>query len=103
MKKRFTLAAAAVAALLAACASAPTSTFTYTVPAQPEGSSGYTEKPGWVRLNFSVLLDDAKADRIIAAVDDLARNAARWAGLYQVDPATSRFTLRPDAALARIA
>lgn len=62
-----------------------------------------TEKPGWVRLNFSVLLDDAKADRIIAAVDDLARNAARWAGLYQVDPATSRFTLRPDAALARIA
>lgn len=62
-----------------------------------------TEKPGWVRLNFSVLLDDAKADRIIDAVDDLARNAARWAGLYQVDPATSRFTLRPDAALARIA
>lgn len=62
-----------------------------------------TEKPGWVRLNFSVLLDDAKADRIIEAVDDLARNAARWAGLYQVDPATSRFTLRPDAALARIA
>lgn len=61
------------------------------------------QKPGWVRLNFSVLLDDAKADRIIAAVDDLARNAARWAGLYQVDPATSRFTLRPDAALARIA
>ncbi|WP_282028586.1 aminotransferase class V-fold PLP-dependent enzyme [Paracoccus marcusii] len=61
------------------------------------------QKPGWVRLNFSVLLDDAKADRIIAAVDDLARNAARWAGLYRVDPATSRFTLRPDAALARIA
>ncbi|AZY95742.1 aminotransferase class V-fold PLP-dependent enzyme (plasmid) [Paracoccus sp. Arc7-R13] len=61
------------------------------------------QKPGWVRLNFSVLLDDAKADRIIDAVDDLARNAARWAGLYQVDPATSRFTLRPDAALARIA
>ena len=53
-----------------------------------------TEKPGWVRLNFSVLLDDAKADRIIHAVDDLARNAARWAALYQGDAATSRFTVR---------
>ena len=54
-----------------------------------------TEKPGWVRLNFSVLLDDAKADRIIHAVDELARDNARWSALYQVDAATSRFTVRP--------
>jgi gamma-glutamyltranspeptidase/glutathione hydrolase len=41
------------AALLTACASAPSS-FTYTVPLQPEGSSGYTEKPGWATTKFAV-------------------------------------------------
>ncbi|MCA0212583.1 MAG: gamma-glutamyltransferase [Proteobacteria bacterium] len=41
------------AALLTACASAP-SNFTYTVPLQPEGSSGYTEKPGWATTKFAV-------------------------------------------------
>jgi gamma-glutamyltranspeptidase/glutathione hydrolase len=41
------------AALLAACASAP-SNFSYTVPLQPEGSSGYTEKPGWATTKFAV-------------------------------------------------
>lgn len=40
-------------ALLTACASAPPS-FTYTVPLQPEGSSGYTEKPGWATTKFAV-------------------------------------------------
>ena len=46
----------AAAALLAACASAPTgpSGFSYTVPDQPEGSSGYTEKPGWATKQFAV-------------------------------------------------
>ena len=38
------LSAIALAALLAGCASAPG--LSYTVPIQPEGSSGYTEKPG---------------------------------------------------------
>ncbi|CAM3273995.1 aminotransferase class V-fold PLP-dependent enzyme [Paracoccus nototheniae] len=52
-------------------------------------------KPGWVRLNFSALLDDAKADAIIHAVDDLARHATTRAAQYQVDPATSRFSIRP--------
>lgn len=46
-------AGAALAALLAGCASAP-SQFAYTVPAQPEGSSGYTEKPGWATEKFAV-------------------------------------------------
>ena len=41
------------AALLTACASAPSS-FTYTVPLQPEGLSGYTEKPGWATTKFAV-------------------------------------------------
>ena len=46
------LSAIALAALLAGCASAPG--LNYTVPAQPEGSSGYTEKPGWTNSKFAV-------------------------------------------------
>lgn len=50
------LTSVALAALLAACASAPgpSSQFSYTVPAQPEGSSGYTAKPGWATTKFAV-------------------------------------------------
>jgi gamma-glutamyltranspeptidase / glutathione hydrolase len=47
------LTSVALAALLAACAS-PTSPFAYSVPAQPEGSSGYTPKPGWATKKFAV-------------------------------------------------
>lgn len=47
------VAAALAATLLAAgCASAPP--FTYSVPQQPEGASGYTEKPGWAASKFAV-------------------------------------------------
>jgi len=42
----------AAAAALAGCAGAPP--FSYTVPAQPEGASGYTEKPGWTTSKFAV-------------------------------------------------
>lgn len=49
------------------------------------------EKPGWTRLNFSVLADDAKVGAIIAAVDDLARDPAPIAALYDCDGATARF------------
>ena len=42
----------AAAAALAACASAPP--FSYTVPTQPEGASGYAEKPGWATTKFAV-------------------------------------------------
>ena len=48
-----TLTTLAAAALLAACVSAPVN-FSYTVPNQPEGSSGYTEKPGWATSKFAV-------------------------------------------------
>ena len=44
----------ALAALLAGCAGTSPSQFAYTVPAQPEGSSGYTEKPGWATEKFAV-------------------------------------------------
>lgn len=45
------------AALLAACSSAPETSekrLAYQVPDQPEGSSGYTEKPGWATKKFAV-------------------------------------------------
>jgi len=46
-------AALAATALLTACASGPR--FEYAVPPeQPEGSSGYTEKPGWATKRFAV-------------------------------------------------
>ena len=47
------LSAIALAALLAGCASGP-GNFSYTVPDQPEGASGYTEKPGWATQKFAV-------------------------------------------------
>jgi gamma-glutamyltranspeptidase/glutathione hydrolase len=46
----FPLAAATL--LLAACSSTPP--LAYTVPQQPEGASGYTEKPGWATSKFAV-------------------------------------------------
>ena len=46
------LSAVAMAALLAGCASAPG--LNYTIPIQPEGSSGYAEKPGWTTSKFAV-------------------------------------------------
>ena len=45
------------AALLAACgtsSTSPTAALNYHIPAQPEASSGYTEKPGWVTEKFAV-------------------------------------------------
>ncbi|QCO55306.1 aminotransferase class V-fold PLP-dependent enzyme [Pseudorhodobacter turbinis] len=53
------------------------------------------EKPGWTRLNLSALMDDAKADRVINAVDALARNPYPMADRYCCDQATARF--RPAA------
>ncbi len=53
------------------------------------------EKPGWTRLNLSVLMDDAKAERVIAAVDGLARTPYPMADAYCCDAATARF--RPAA------
>jgi gamma-glutamyltranspeptidase/glutathione hydrolase len=47
------LSAIALATLLTACASGP-GKFSYTVPDQPEGSTGYAEKPGWATQKFAV-------------------------------------------------
>jgi gamma-glutamyltranspeptidase/glutathione hydrolase len=43
----------ATAALLSACATAP-SNFSYSPPLLPEGASGYVEKPGWATRKFAV-------------------------------------------------
>jgi selenocysteine lyase/cysteine desulfurase len=51
------------------------------------------EKPGWIRLNFSYLLDDGQAEAIINGVDRLARSALDYSSLYRCDTATARFTL----------
>lgn len=51
-------------------------------------------KPGWVRLNFSVLMEDAKADRIIAAVDELARMPHPMQDAYHADTSTARFSVQ---------
>ncbi|MDB5884762.1 MAG: gamma-glutamyltransferase 1, Threonine peptidase family, partial [Polaromonas sp.] len=49
------LTSVALAALLAGCASSPTSPFAYSAPVQqPEGASGFTPKPGWAATKFSV-------------------------------------------------
>ena len=68
-----------VAALLAGCTTP--AAFNYTVPAQPEGSSGYAEKPGWATTQFAV-----------AAANPLATDAG-----YQILKAGGSAT---DAAIA---
>ncbi len=50
------------------------------------------EKPGWTRLGFSVLMTDAKADRIIKAVRNVARSSRAERDLYRVDKKTARFS-----------
>ncbi|MEP2730730.1 MAG: aminotransferase class V-fold PLP-dependent enzyme [Ascidiaceihabitans sp.] len=51
------------------------------------------EKPGWTRLNFSVLLSDEKARFIIDSVDELARTSERYTQRYLCDQSTARFQL----------
>lgn len=51
-------------------------------------------KPGWTRLAFSVLMDHAKADRIITAVSAIAQNPAAFTSGYSADASTARFSPR---------
>lgn len=50
---RVQLSGLLAAVLLAAC-STPSPGVNYAIPVQPEGSSGYTEKPGWQTATFAV-------------------------------------------------
>ncbi|WP_164658530.1 aminotransferase class V-fold PLP-dependent enzyme [Tropicibacter sp. Alg240-R139] len=49
------------------------------------------QKPGWVRLNFSYLMDEGTAQFIIDSVNDLSRRTEEYAPFYNVDPTTARF------------
>jgi selenocysteine lyase/cysteine desulfurase len=50
------------------------------------------EKPGWIRLNFSYLMDDETAERIIKGVDELSRNVSQYVEFYRADETTANFT-----------
>lgn len=54
------------------------------------------EKPGFVRLNLSVLLEDEKVDYILNSVCELARDAGKYVSCYSFDP--SRAIFFPKAA-----
>ncbi|GGG20603.1 aminotransferase class V [Rhizobium wenxiniae] len=48
-------------------------------------------KPGFTRLNFSVLLSDAKVEFILSSVAQLARDASKFENDYDFDPARAIF------------
>ena len=54
-------------------------------------------KPGWVRLNFSYLMDDAKVQYIIDCVNELTGRLDELEVRYMSDPATARFAINSDA------
>jgi selenocysteine lyase/cysteine desulfurase len=53
------------------------------------------EKPGFVRVNFSALMSDAEAERLIAAVEQVADEAEHLSRHFVADPAAAVF--RPAA------
>ena len=54
------------------------------------------EKPGWVRLNFSYLMDDATVQFVIESVDRLALEANDYAAHYIGEDGNANFTYRDD-------
>lgn len=57
-------------------------------------------KPGFTRLNLSVLMDEGKVDFILRSVVALAERAPDLAKRYHCDPACAIFAPRPDAGAA---
>ena len=57
-----------------------------------------TDKPGWVRLNFSYLHSEEQVQKILSAVTELACNGEKWRSAYTVDTATARFQPKSVAA-----
>ena len=53
LRRPFAIFSVVLAGLLAGCATTP-GNFSYVLPSQPEGASGYSEKPGWATLKFAV-------------------------------------------------
>ncbi|WP_122073398.1 aminotransferase class V-fold PLP-dependent enzyme [Pseudophaeobacter sp. EL27] len=52
------------------------------------------QKPGWVRLNFSYLMEEEMVQYIIDSVNDLTQRAEELAETYLADPKTARFQSR---------
>ena len=52
------------------------------------------QKPGWVRLNFSYLMEDETVQYIIDSVNELTLRAEDLAQSYLADPKTARFQPR---------
>lgn len=48
-------------------------------------------KPGWVRLNFSYLMDQDQVDFIINSVDRLAHEIGQWRDVYMYDARRDQF------------
>ena len=57
-------------------------------------------KPGFTRLNFSVLLPDDKVAYILDSVTQLARDAADFRDRYEVNAARAIFSPRENAAVS---
>jgi selenocysteine lyase/cysteine desulfurase len=54
-------------------------------------SGAELDKPGFVRVNFSGLMSDAEAERLIASVEQVARDAGSLARHFTANPATAVF------------
>jgi selenocysteine lyase/cysteine desulfurase len=60
-------------------------------------SGNEIQKPGFTRLNFSVLLSDEKVQFILDSVAQLARDATEFEAHYAVDPSRAIFSPRSAA------
>ena len=65
-------------------------------------NDGKTEKPGWVRLNFSYLMNDETVEYIIDQVDMLAQKAAEYIDGDNHINSNCQFVIKPDLALAAL-
>lgn len=61
------------------------------------------EKPGFIRLNFSVLLPDGKVDFILRSVLELAVGAQPYVPMYACDTRRAIFSPKEDASLVSLA
>ncbi|MVW71046.1 aminotransferase class V-fold PLP-dependent enzyme [Bordetella sp. 15P40C-2] len=59
-------------------------------------SGNEIEKPGFTRLNLSILLDDAKVDFILNSVATLAADASQYVDQYTFDSSRAIFTPLPN-------
>lgn len=57
-----------------------------------------TDKPGWVRLNFSYMMDEDTVRFILASVSELAKTVQDHAAHYRIDPQTGIARRRDQAA-----